>query len=389
MRTACLFLAGAMLSSSACSGAVALDPLAPVPTKVDVDGISDPALRTAWTYSSKDEDGDRETPTHAAAVGEHVIFVAYSDRLDALDLDGEKLWAAHLNGALTFGPVAFRGGVALALEAGWLWLDSSGSAAGFLDLGDTVRDALVVTAGLVVVGNERVQLLTLSPTDSLSIAWTTTLPGGRRLGASPEGEAIYITNEDGSVTALVAATGQVIWRNTEIEVAPLRPAVGQAVYIIDRTGRLHALRRRDGKRLWRGKDIGMRVSGSPAVRDSLVWVPGLDAAVHAFSTRGGSHQFRIRGNGRVHIDLVAWGPWVIASPQYGPWIIVQGPKTRIGPSDPGAARVLNIVSDDDLALPPAVGAAGVVVIDSAGTVRLLAPEQGVIDISETQEPQLQ
>ncbi len=389
MRTDHLLLVGALLSISACSSTVALDPLAPVPTKVDPSEIASPALRPAWTYSSIDEDGDREVPTHPAAVGEHAIFIAYTDRLVALDLEGEELWAARQNGALTFGPVAFGGGVALASEAGWLWLDGNGSATALLDPGDVINDALVIPAGLVVVGNESVQLLTLSVTESLATAWSTPLSGGLRVGASPEGDSLYVTDEDGTVTALVATTGHVSWRNTEIEVAPLRPAVDRAVYVIDRDGRLHALRRRDGKRMWGAKEIGMRVSGSPAVSGNLVWVPGLDAAVHAFTIGAGDHQFRIRGNGRIHLDLAAWGRWVIASPQYGPWVIVQGPRKRMRPADPGAARVLSIVSDDDIALPTAVGPAGVVLIESAGTVRLLTPEQGAPDTSADQESPLQ
>jgi len=385
MRTDRLFLAGVLLSSWACSGAAALDPLAPVPTSVDPNEIASPALRPAWTYSSTDEDGDREVPTHSAAVGDRAIFIAYSDRLVALDLDGEELWDAHQSSSLAFGPVAFRDGVALASDAGWLWLDGNGSAAAFLGPGDVINDAVAVSAGLVVVGSEDVLLLTLSATDGLAAAWSTPLPGGRRVGVSPAGDALYVASEDGTVTALIATTGQVSWRNTEIEVAPLRPAIDEAVYVIDGSGRLHALRRRDGKRMWGAKEIGMRVSGSPAVGGDLVWVPGLDAAVHAFTTAAGNHQFRIRANGRIHLDLAAWGRWVIASPQYGPWVVVQGPRKRVGPADPGAARVLSIASDDDIAVPPAVGTAGVVLIDSAGTVRLLTPEQGVGDASEGAE----
>jgi len=385
MRTSSLLLVSALSWSSACSGAATLDPLAPVPTRVDPSEIATPALRVSWEISTTDEDGDREVPTHAAAVGDRIIFVAYAGRLDALDLRGEKLWDAYQGDPLAFAPVAFRGGVALASGAGWLWLNGEGSASAFLELGDAVNDALVVPAGLVVVGSERIHLLTLSDTRSLSLAWTTVLGGGRRVGASTEGDALYVTDENGGVTALEAATGDVSWRSTEIEVAPLRPAVDRAVYVIDRGGRLHALRRRDGHHMWGAKELGMRVEGSPAVHEGLVWVPGLDAAAHAFTTGAGSHQFRIRGNGRVHLDIATWGPWVIVSPQYGPWVIVRGPRTRVGPSDPGAARVLNIGSDGDIALPPAVGAAGVVVIDSAGSVRLLTLEQGVPDADEAAE----
>jgi len=390
MRTAKLLLVAALVSMPACSGAAALDPLAPVPSKVDPRDVASPALRVAWTHTSIDEEEDREVPTHAAAVGERAIFVAYADRLDALDLDGEKLWEARQSSSLAFAPVAFRGGVALASETGWLWMDDAGSASAFVQLGDAVNDALVVPAGLVVVGPQSIHLLALSATNSLSLDWSTVLPGGgRRVAASPEGDALYVTSEDGSVTALQAASGRISWRSTEIEVAALRPAVGRSVYVIDRGGRLHAIRRRDGKHMWGAKELGMRVAGSPVVLDGLVWVPGLDAAAHAFTVGAGSHQYRVPANGRVHLDLATWGPWVIVSPQYGPWVIVQGSKTRVGPADPGAARVLNIASSDDIAVAPAVGAAGVVLIDSSGAIRLLTPQQGATDTSEAQEPTLQ
>jgi len=383
---ASLLVAAALLASAACSGAVALDPLAPVPTRVSPDEISTPPLRVAWTVSSRDEDGDREVPTHAAAVGTSAIFVAYESRLDALDVeDGTKLWEAHLPGPLAFAPVAFRGGVAVASGTRWLWFDASGAATASADLGSSVNDALVVTEGMVVVSNEEVRRLDLSAAGGLTVAWSTSLPGGRRISASPDGGALYISNEDGSLTALATATGTVRWRSAEIELAPLRPATGKAIYVIDRNGRLHALRHRDGKHMWAAKDIGMRIEGSPVERDGLIWIPGLDAAVHAFTAGGGSHQHRISGNGRIHLDAVAWGPWIIASPQYGPWLIVQGPRTHRGPADPGSPRILRIDSADDLAIAPAVDAAGeigVVVIDAAGMIRLLTPEQGAEVTSE-------
>ncbi len=394
MRTGRLLVA-ALLANVACSGAVALDPLAPVQTRVDPDEVSTPPLRVAWTVSASDEDGDREVPTHAAAVGDSAIFVAYSNRLDALSLeDGNKLWEAHLSAPLAFAPVAFRGGVALASGPRWLWLDASGTATAFADARGPVNDALVVSEGLVVVSDEQVRLLDLSAGNSLTMAWSTALPGGRRASTGQDGSSLYVTNEDGSVTALATATGTARWRSTEVEAAPLRPAAGEAVYVVDHGGQLHALRHRDGKRMWDAKYIGMRVSGSPVARDGLVWVPGLDAAVHAFTAGGGSHQHRIKGNGRIHMDVVGWGPWVIASPQYGPWIIVQAPRSSRGPADPGTPRILRIDSDDDLALPPAVdteGKIGVVVIDSTGTIRFLTPEQGAEarrgdEADETQPP---
>lgn len=369
-----------LLASTACSGAASIDPLAPVPTRVDPNEVATPPLRVAWTVSSDDESGDSEVPVRAAAVGSRAVFVAYADRLDALDIDdGETLWEARLNGPLTFAPVAFHEGVLVATEGGWLWFNADGAPTATAALPGPVNDALLVGGAVVVVSGDQIALLDRTGGSDLSIVWTVSLPGGRRVGAGPDGTALYVTNEDGSVTALTAATGNVRWRSTEIVVAPLRPAVDRAVYVIDRNGRLHALRPRDGRREWSAKDVGVRVSGSPVVRDGLVWVPGLDAAVHAFTAGGGSHQHRIRGNGRLHLDLAVWGAWVVASPQYGPWVIVQGPRNRVGPADPGSPRILRIESDDSLALPPAVDSTqttGVVVIDSAGTIRLLTPEQG-------------
>ena len=377
-----------LVASVACSSsAVVIDPLAPVPTRVNPDEISTPPLRVSWTVAATDDDDETEVPTHAAAVGTNAIFVAYADRLDALRVqDGEKLWEAHLSAPLSFAPIAFRGGVAIASGTRWLWLDADGAATAFTDLSGPVNDAMVVAEGLLVVDGENVRLFDLASASSLTLTWSTALSGGRRINASPDGKSLYVTNDDGTLTALSTTTGSPLWRNTEIEVAPLRPATGKAVYVVDRDGRLNALRHRDGKRMWIAKNIGMRVNGSPVERGGLVWVPGLDAAVHAFTEGGGSHQHRVKGNGRMHIDLVAWGQWVIASPQYGPWTIVLGPNTRSGPADPGTPRVLRIDSDDDIALPPAAGEIGVVLIDSAGTIRLLTPEQGAATAAEQDPP---
>jgi outer membrane protein assembly factor BamB len=365
-----------LLVGLGCAGAADIDPLAPVPTRVDPADVATPRLREAWTATSLDSEGEIEGPTHAAAVGAQFVFVAYPNRIEAFDHQGLRQWATQLREPLVHAPVALRGGVALASETGWLWINGRGTASTLLELAVTTLDAIVIQDTIVVVGADRVHRLRQTDTGSLVIDWTTGLGGAQRVASSPDYTTLYVASNDGSLTALAAATGSPRWRSTAIEIAPLRPAVGQHIYVIGADGRVYALRLRDGKRAWAGKDIGIRIVGSPVVVDKLVWAPGLDAAAHAFTISGGSHQFRIPGNGRMYLDLAVWRTWVIASPQYGPWLTIEGPRQRIAPSNPGTPVVASIASADDIALPPAVGAAGVALIDNTGTVRFLTPLQG-------------
>ncbi len=359
-----------------CAGTAPIDPLAPVPTRVDPDDIATPQLRQAWAVTRTTDADEIEVPTHAAAVGDHLVFVAYPGRVEALDLQGDTQWSMQPPNALAHRPIALNGGVALASESGWLWVDATGATRARIELGAVINDVVVVPQGLVVIGDELVYLLALDSSDDLVAPWQQAFSGGRRASADPDGESVFISNADGSLSCINASTGVVRWRSTEVEVAPLRPAVGKAVYVVSQSGRVYSIRARDGKRRWAGKDVGMRVTASPVVVDGLVWVPGMDAAAHAFTAAAGSHQFRVPGNGRIYLDLAIWGPWVIVSPQYGPWVILEGPRNRTGPANPGNPTVLNIASSDDIPVPPGVGAVGVVVIDAAGTVRLLTPQRG-------------
>ncbi|NKB89793.1 MAG: PQQ-binding-like beta-propeller repeat protein [Acidobacteria bacterium] len=380
VRASCMVFV--IAATAACSGAGQLDPLAPVPTRVNPDEISAPALRVEWTYQVMDEDNDVEVPTHAAAVGSRFVFVPYPDRVEALEA-GRLVWSVQLRDPLVGQPLALGDGVALPAETGWFNVGPDGTPRGFLAQAGELHDALVADGAIIAIRADGIHRIDIVA-DGLTATWTAASPEARRASASVDGRTLYVTGDDNALRAYDLASGTPRWTSSRIEFAPLRPAVDQdprsmTLYVIGVDGRVYGIRQRNGNRAWAGKDIGMRSVGSPIAVDDLVWAPGLDAAADAFTTGGGSHQFRIPANGRVYLDLATWRGWIIVSPQYGPWLLVRGPRQRFGPADPGVPRVVRIESDDDILLPAAVGPLGVALIDSGGSVRLLTEERGLAD----------
>ena len=372
----------AITTTAACSGAAQVDPLAPVPTRVNPDEIAAPALRVEWTYEAIDQEEDVEVPTHAAAVGSRFVFVPYPDRIEAIEA-GRLVWAVQLRDPLVGPPLAMGDGVVLPAETGWFNVGPDGTPRGFFAQEGQLHDALVVDGAIVAIRGEGIHRIDIVP-NGLAATWTTAAPEARKAAAAVDGRTLYVTGDDRVLRAYDLSSGAPRWTSSRVEFAPLRPSVdpnpgSMTLYAIGVDGRVYGIRQRDGSRAWAGKDIGMRSVGSPITVDELVWAPGLDAAAHAFTTGGGSHQFRIPANGRVYLDLAAWRGWIVVSPQYGPWLLLRGPRQRSGPADPGVPRVVRIESDDDILLPPAVGPIGVALIDSSGSVRLLTEERGLAD----------
>lgn len=368
-----------LVTLSGCGGAATLDPLAPVPTQVRPEEIAEATLRSAWSFKFLDPEDDDEpqVPTHAGAVGESYAFVPYADRVIALDLLGEEVWSLRLVEPLAFAPLAYQGGIALATETGWFWVDATGAPAAFLERLGSPRDAIVGNDAVYLTTAAAVHAVTLPTQAAFEVRWTTELAGANRVVLGPDASTLYVVADDGAVSALDAASGVVRWRSHHVDAGPMRPAAGTSIYIIDREGRLHALRARDGAKAWTGKDIGLKVTGSPITADGVVWVPGLDGAVHGFTASAGSHLFRVPASGRVYLDLVQWGPWVIASPQYGPWLLLHGPRRTSGPADPGSPRREVAGPTNGINRIPAAGPAGVLIIDAEGEVHLLTQQRGI------------
>ncbi len=354
------------------------DPLAPVPTKVDEKDIEPPALRVQWTFEPKIDDAaesrTRPSLTQPPALDSSNVYTVQGDIVRAIALeDGVPRWEIHFIAPIELPPLPVVGGIAVATARRWSWVDQDGRVVATLKLERQPSDATAVAAGIVQVDATGAQLI-VGPQDGVEPTprWDTEIRQARAVSLAPGGEEVYVTDASGAITAVATTSGNVLWSQDEARAIPSRVAVdSRTLYVVGNDDRLRAFRRRNGRRAWIGKRIGVRIASAPVVVDEVVWVAGLDAALHGFDANNGSHLFRVEIAGRAHIDLVSWDRWVIASPVYGPWMLVRAPMRAIGPSDPGLPRQYTIASGGDLEHRPAAGAAGVVLTDASGTVRLL------------------
>ncbi len=372
-----------------CGGALETDPLAPIPTEVDEREIEPPSLRVEWKHTPRSsglvvvpaEDEDEEIlfppPTQPPAIDSTLVYSVHHDLIRAYRLrDGLLRWEVRVAAEIVLPPLPIAGGIAVASAEGrWLWVDLTGRLRAVSEPTDPSTDAVALPRGIVAVDGSSVALIDTSQlADASLVRWRRPLPGARVVSGALDGQTAIAVTDEGLVAALAIDTGDEIWRNEEIEALSAGAAVdGQRVFVVGQDARIHALRLRNGKRAWRSKETGVPVVGAPATVGGLVWIAGLDAALHAYDVATGSHMHRVRLSGRSFLDLATWGSWVVASPEYGPWTLVRAPLFANGPADPGQPRSYTIESSDDLILAPGSGSPGVILVDASGELKLLRP----------------
>ena len=375
---------GLSMPFAGCGGAGTIDPLAPIPVRVTTTDVEPVALRQHWSVRFElDIDGDEEpdAPTQPPALGASAVFVAYNTQMLARGRDnGDLLWQLRMASEITLPPIAIDDGVLIATRNRWLWLDSRGRTKQTFEFNMLPLDTATIGRRIYVADSGGIYGLRLSAkaTEAAIVQiWRTELPGASVLAVSLPDERLFVVTADGRVHALNVRDGSVLWTNADVEASGPRPAtIDGTLFVIASDYRVIALDADNGKRRWRSKEIGIRVTGAPAISDDIVWVAGLDAALHGYAIGGGSHKHRIPLSSRAYIDLAAWGRWVIASPQAGPWTLVRGPLRSAGPANPGLPRVVLLPAQSDVSLAPGVGPGGVAVVEANGTVRLFTPQRG-------------
>ncbi len=391
LRPASLGLGLAILSAACGAGGIT-DPLAPIPVRVEPADVEPVALREHWKVESEldiDNDDEPDAPSQVPALGTSAVFIAYGTQMLARDRDnGNMLWQLRMASEITLAPIAISDGVLIATDERWLWLDALGRTKTALAIAATPLDTTTIGRRIYVADPAGVYALRLNDegTPTIVPVWRTELEGVGFLTASPPDQRIFVVTADRRVHALNVRDGQVLWSSDSVEAGGPRPtAIAGTLFVVASDNRIVALDAENGKRRWRSKEIGVRVAGAPAVVGDLVWVAGLDAALHAYTIGGGSHRHRVPLAGRIYADLVVWGRWVIASPQPGPWTLVRGPLRPISPADPGFPRVVLLTATSDLSLPPGVGPGAVAVVENDGTVRLFTPQRGPEPRAEDQD----
>ena len=216
-----------------------------------------------------------------------------------------------------------------------------GTAAWTFDAHAPIFGNVALTADAVFVAADNSQLFKLARAIGAEL-WHVDLGGGdlKRSGPAPDsaewdyGSAtpvvfdgvVYAGSVDGSLRAIDAATGRLLWRyatGDKLRAATL--ATADRVYVGSRDHFLYALDRRTGALVWRF-DTGSPVTTAPVLADGKIVIGTRDKAVlYALDA----------ATGRTAWSVYYWMSWVESAP-----VLVDG-VLYIGSSDSRRVRALD------------------------------------------------
>lgn len=383
-------LVALLVTLPSCAGGPGVeDPLAPIPGHVDEADVAPPGLRPAWSVevelegregrgTTASEEDEAAGPTMRPALGTANAYLVFGRRLVALELEeGSVRWEVSAPGPVVLSPVVVGEDVAIASEGSWTFIDAAGRVVGALRGAGTPVAATAAAGRLVEIRDAEVRAVVRDPQHGPGVAWARPLEGASSVTATEDGSMVLVVDEAGVLHALAVASGERRWSQDGAAALAGAIAVGEGrAFVAGRDRFLRAVRLRDGKVDWRSRSFGVDLAGAPAVADGVVWVGGMTTALQGLDADSGSNLFRVRIASRSYLDLVRWGHWVVASPSYGPWTVVRAPLRQLGPANPGTPVVSTIPSEgNEIALAPAAGPRGVLLVDAGGTVRLLTPQE--------------
>ncbi len=191
---------------------------------------------------------------------------------------GRRLWSLDAGGRVTRGPAFADGILYVGAEGGrFSAIDVATRAVRWtVELGAGEVGTPTIGGGHVYVGTglhagRPAQLVTIDVRDG-SVAWTFSSPGGAQvhMGGLATGR-VYAASEDGSLYALEARTGDVIWVSDVGErlTTPLA-IVGDVLFLSAEPRAVHALDAQSGERLWVVPVVGN--PSSPSVVGGRVFV---------------------------------------------------------------------------------------------------------------------
>jgi outer membrane protein assembly factor BamB len=159
--------------------------------------------------------------------------------------------------------------------------------------------ALVVAALVAACSSSKpkpVPLDPLTPKIGGSVAWSQRIESIEfPLAMTVTPGAFTVAGDDGTVTAIDAENGRILWRgNAGAKLSAGVGSDGKLAAVVTRDGDLVVLEQ--GKVKWR-KAIGVRVSTAPLVAGERVFVLGVDRAVRAFDEFDGRKLWELKRPG--------------------------------------------------------------------------------------------
>ena len=190
-------------------------------------------------------------------------------------LAGDKVIAGYANGKL----------VALSiLDGKVMWEKSVAIPRGRTELDrlvDIDSDPVIVNDTVYVVAyHGRLAALSL---DDGAILWTRDMSSRSGLDVV-QGDAVYVSDDEGNVWALQDGSGDSLWRQTRLLrrklTAPV--VVGDNLIVGDLEGYVHWISRQDGRFTSRVRVTDAAIRSKPVVSDNLVFVMAADGTLTAF-----------------------------------------------------------------------------------------------------------
>lgn len=139
--------------------------------------------------------------------------------------------------------------------------------------------------------------------------WSRKLPSRAESSPLLDSGRVYFGSEDGTVYALDAANGNIVWTyktGGAVKGGIALDGDGRLIFG-DYDGSVTAIRRADGKRLWKtgtsGGAFGLKSGNfyaTPAVAYGRVYIGNTDGFVYSFSTRNGALAWRHKTGGYVY-----------------------------------------------------------------------------------------
>jgi outer membrane protein assembly factor BamB len=164
-------------------------------------------------------------------------------------------------------------------------------------------------ASSLAEGDTRWEVMLSPPTGRSDLERLTDIDGT----LAAVGQDVYATAYQGSLAALAAESGQVLWTR-EISTHIGLAADLENIYVISETGELIALRRTDGSELWRHDRLLRRQPTPPVAFMNTVVVGDFEGYVHFFNNADGTPVARARvGKGMLSAPVVIGGRLYVQS----------------------------------------------------------------------------
>jgi outer membrane protein assembly factor BamB len=314
-----------------------------------------------------------------------IYFGSSDKRLYALDERGLFLWSFETGDNIVSRPAIYQDRVIFGSEDRSIY--ALNAANGALIWRQTAGGAVIASPALagesVIIASDDGGVYNFDAATGEK-KWLFTTDEAIEAPVAVSGETAFVASRDASVYAIDTITGKELWKSILGRILRTAPVVGEeAVYVIDENGYLTALDRQNGKRLWFNFEAVYQ--GAPLFIDNALLVTddqGLIYRINALGKRERSWAIpaiqsdKSRPDFRLGMTAGGGAAWATDS---------SGDTWRLGPAltRPRPLNLKWMMSMGDQAFkqyatyaPLAIYDEQAILVDSAGTIYQLDPENG-------------